>query len=77
MVRGTSSSLTAAEKEAARSATGRASPFCWALWMRFSMAVFSPEKDMSRGASSMWTRGRGKAWSSPPWAARSRGAPPG
>lgn len=53
------------------------SPFCWALWSRLSTAVFSPEKDISRGWPSTWERGKGYRLSSPPWASRSMGPPPG
>ncbi len=55
MTRGTSISLTAAEKEAASPGRSSFSPFCWALWIRLMAAVLSPEKDMSSGASWTWT----------------------
>ena len=51
--------------------------FCSALWMRFSAAVFKPEKEKSRGAPSTLARGSWYFFSSPPWANRSMGPPPG
>ena len=77
MTLGTSISLTAAEKEAARDGRSSASSFCRALWMRLMAAVFRPEKDMSSGAS--WTCTLGKAYlpASPVRERRSMGAPPG
>lgn len=59
MVRGTRTSVTALLKEAAKSGRFGVSPFWSSLWMRFRLAVFSPEKDISSGALSTLLRGRG------------------
>ena len=48
MARGTRLSLTARPKAGGERRAGPgASPFCWALWIRFRLAVLRPEKDMS------------------------------
>ena len=59
ITRGTRDSLTARPKLAAKSGRLSASPFCSALWIRFRLAVFSPEKDMSSSCPATWARGRG------------------
>ena len=77
MARGTSSSLTAAVTDAARLGRSRTSPFWAALWIRFTAAVFKPEKDISRSFPAILARGRGYLAGSPPWARSSMGLPPG
>ena len=66
-----------AAKEAAKDGRSSASPFWLALCIKFSAAVFRPEKDISSGASVTWLRGSSYLLSSPPWASLSMGAPPG
>ena len=59
MARGTSMPHTASEKAAQRSGMTICSPFCPALWMRFTAEVFRPENDRSSGLPLRCGRGMG------------------
>lgn len=61
MARGTSMPHTASEKAAHRSGMTICSPFCPALWMRFTAEVFRPEKDRSSGLPAQVRPGHGIA----------------